>query len=154
MITDDQLATWERLTNEAQPRPWTMGDRYGYNDVGHKDFEYIVCRCRYPGGPPVERVAVPIDEASATFIMAAREAVPALIAEVRRLRAMLPCGCGCLSPEQYAQAAQTLYAWSREPDDSLKRAVIASAMTCAHAPLLTPQNRTDVPQDSPPDSPR
>ena len=76
MLTEEQLAEWEQLANEATPGPYNIG---------------------LPGGPAGpfwsamnqmgNVVACQITSAeNAAFLQASREAVPALIAEVRRLR--------------------------------------------------------------------
>lgn len=74
MITDEQLAEWEKLANAATPAPWAA---LFENDVATPD---LVCVAKCPS-----YVGVPFS-ANQAFIAAAREAIPALIAEVRRLR--------------------------------------------------------------------
>ena len=84
MISDEQLTEWELLANEATPGPWAIG-KYGGGvvRVGH-ELRDVATRCNR-------------DEDTA-FIAVAREAVPALIAEVRKLAK--------LSSEYFAQAEQ------------------------------------------------
>ena len=67
MITEQQLTEWERLAAEATPGPW----------VTKYPFEQDSSACY--------KVPIPQSEADTDFINAAREAVPALIEEVRRL---------------------------------------------------------------------
>ena len=70
-MTEEELARIEALANAATPGPWeTYGsDRYGW---------------RVDGPPDTDEGR--ISEENARFIAAARDAVPALVAEVRRLR--------------------------------------------------------------------
>lgn len=85
-MSEDELATIEARANAASPEPWAMavdddgclcvriGQSPGYTDVLYMgDLE----------------VTLPTDHANADFIAAARADVPALVAEVRRLRAGL-----------------------------------------------------------------
>lgn len=100
MISNEQLAEWERLANEATPGPWyayvkteasvaiikdpdddsddgshirVTENRY-YDAIASKKTFEDVCTCGN------------VEEKDIAFIAAAREAVPALIAEVRRLQ--------------------------------------------------------------------
>lgn len=73
-MDDLDLDELERLANDATPGPWTLTARGG---IRH-DEEYIV---------DPNSVALNCD---GRFIAAARTAVPALIAEARRLRAAEP----------------------------------------------------------------
>ena len=76
-MTEDELVAIEARANTATPGPWTR----------------IINTC---GGPVIYSVwvedargwsiCVDVSEADAEFIAAARDAVPALIAEVRRLQ--------------------------------------------------------------------
>lgn len=72
--TDAQLDAWERLAREATPGPWRWVERDGTSGgyvhlVDDGGFLYGSC----------------IPE-NGRFVAAAKEAVPALVAEVRRLR--------------------------------------------------------------------
>ena len=91
MITDNQLAEWERIANAATVGPWfSVGAPWGNGTLvnagtedphgGHAvcDTELMIDRSENIQGEP---------QCDADFIAAARTAVPALIAEVRRLRA-------------------------------------------------------------------
>ena len=68
MITEQELAGLESLAKAATPGPWTANCDYVNNTEG------FVCN-----------TATPED---ADFVAAAREALPKLIAEVRRLQAI------------------------------------------------------------------
>ncbi len=83
-MTDDELTTLERLAEAASPGPWEVSNAHG------------LCVSR-PHGPHVRMMVVDLapevysppwrgDPADAAFIAAARTALPALIAECRRLR--------------------------------------------------------------------
>ncbi len=69
-MTDGQLAELERLASAATPAPWTC-EPGPYFEI--MDGENRPVRASWFGG-------------NARFIAAARTAIPALIAEVRRLR--------------------------------------------------------------------
>ena len=77
MITQEQLARWRALADAATPGPWEQVTEFG---------EWWI------SGPDIERHFVidttnGVNAQNADFIAAAREAVPALLAEVERLRA-------------------------------------------------------------------
>lgn len=81
-MTDEQLKELERLASEATPGPWNW-DSYDHvccPMVRPEDLGNEVCcvsiesQCRYADG---------------LFIAASRTAIPALVAEVLRLRAAL-----------------------------------------------------------------
>jgi hypothetical protein len=66
MMTDEQLAEWQRLADAATPGPWRYRGIYVGTDAG------LVASAELP--------------LHAAFIAASRTAVPALIEEVERLR--------------------------------------------------------------------
>lgn len=68
--TDGELARLQALADEASPGPWNTEGRWVMNATGSEVAEIVM-----------------LDDAE--FIAAARAAVPALIAELRRLRAAL-----------------------------------------------------------------
>ena len=78
MTTPEQIAEWERLAAEATAGPWVCGTDGAIYSAEHK----LITETDDHGDgwmfPP-----------DATFISAARTAVPALVAEVRRLREAL-----------------------------------------------------------------
>lgn len=82
MITDEQLAEWRRLADAAWPGPWELElDRNDQQNVYAADRTWIALlphQC--------VRSIEEERERDAEFIAAARAAVPALIAEVERLR--------------------------------------------------------------------
>lgn len=83
-MTDDELAAIEARAAAATPGPWRPGPRTG--DVGGG----FVYRGDERSGRQVARtMSVLRGHADAAFIAAARTAVPALIAEVRRQRDLL-----------------------------------------------------------------
>ena len=91
-ITEEQLAEWGRLASEATEGPWEVAPEDGGCH-----------RVRVPtpetGGRLLGTLAELDDWRDADFIAAARGAVPALVAEVRRLRH----GLGALT-KAYAKA--------------------------------------------------
>lgn len=77
MISEQQLAEWERLANKATEGPWYAYEGRDYSEISLND-----------GTTP--RLAKPLalvgsKHEDAEFIAVAREAVPALIAEVRKM---------------------------------------------------------------------
>lgn len=80
-LTEENLIEMERRAAEASPGPWESSVE-GRDHVSGDSFIRIV------GGPDmyVSRDAVPASAADLDFIAAARQDVPQLIAEVRRLR--------------------------------------------------------------------
>jgi hypothetical protein len=68
-MTNDELDTLDALAAAATPGPWEMGTGKAYNVL-----------------TLTEVLAEGLESADAAFIAAARDAVPALVAEVRRLR--------------------------------------------------------------------
>lgn len=78
-VTDQQLAQWERLAKEAAPGPWKQN-----GDTGQ------VIQTQRSDLPALEIVDTTQNAnrgiENARFIAAARQAVPDLAAEVRRLR--------------------------------------------------------------------
>lgn len=80
MISNEQLAEWERLANEATEGPWKSFLTREFGSVSMAN------------DPTTEVCYADTDENFANdcnFIAAARAAVPALIEDVRRLRAEL-----------------------------------------------------------------
>lgn len=76
MLTDEQLAEWERLAAGATRGPWHAVESQGWRGiVGEGNLDTV----------EITTDPWPTDLA---FIAAARTAVPALVAEVRRLRAL------------------------------------------------------------------
>lgn len=71
--TEQQLAEWERLAGEATPGPW----------IWNRDTRDLLPRLENEDGDRKELWWCDADDC---FIAAARDAVPALVAEVRRLR--------------------------------------------------------------------
>lgn len=79
-LTDHLLAEWQRLADEATTGPWRV------QECPESESEAIAGAWDVEGAGGVD-VALDLDRpADAAFIAAARTAVPALIAEVRRLR--------------------------------------------------------------------
>lgn len=97
MLTDEQLAELERLDREATPRPWSNGAAYGARVV------------------------------DADLIAAARNALPELIAEVRRLRETLAKAEGRLSSIQLERWNWEQSAKHRERERDEARAELALA---------------------------
>jgi hypothetical protein len=113
MVTDADLAEWERLCREATPEPWRVGKplwRCLQNPMPAREADRVYTRSGWsdchaavyrddPAGDyrreDADLVAGMWDyeeggilhPANSAFIAAARTALPALIAEVRRLRA-------------------------------------------------------------------
>ena len=101
-ITEEQLAELERLEREAFCGPWTYenweidcpaigsGDECGYEH----NVATVLAPDEYPNDPESPQVVAQIDvpglemfaARNGAFIVAARNALPALIQEVRRLR--------------------------------------------------------------------
>ncbi len=79
-ITDDQIATDEALCNAATPGPWTASS-HGTMADGSDNPEWFAAGF---GG-----MATHLSQATAAFIARARTALPAYIAEVKRLAAAL-----------------------------------------------------------------
>ena len=79
MLDETELARLEELAGKASKMPF-FPDGFDVQD----DFDQIVCRCN-----GVNDLAEDVQEANAHYIAAACNAVPALVAEVRRLRAEL-----------------------------------------------------------------
>lgn len=91
-MTDEELTTLDALASAATAGPWQAAEGHTYRDGRVEHTESFV---RLPGGDVAlaEEVVDPAtgepSNANAAFIAASREAVPALIAEVRRLRGAL-----------------------------------------------------------------
>lgn len=83
MISETELTELERLADAATKGPWDASDNYVLSDVLNGERGKIVAEC-FAGNP------VYGDNCNDThFIAAARDAVPKLIVECRRLRAAL-----------------------------------------------------------------
>ena len=90
MITDEQLKKWRALADAATPGPWLIdeaesciGDVFSLIEIGGIPFNDTISTVGSEG----ERYVFNLPDAK--LIAAAREAVPALIDEVERLRARL-----------------------------------------------------------------
>jgi hypothetical protein len=93
-MTDEELTAIEARANAATPGPWAT------HDQGRED--YSICRDNGNNTccPLFERIGPDDDSIDGAFISAARVDVPALVAEVRRLRAELGAAYG----HDYAKA--------------------------------------------------
>lgn len=97
-MTDDELSTWEAQAAAATPGPWFLADgddsscmtligvATGSNIEGVP--EEVVCLTLLQD-PKMATHSSGLWDENAIFIASARTAVPALIAEVRRLRQLL-----------------------------------------------------------------
>lgn len=88
-MTDDELTRLAALANAATPGPWhTDADTCGDNDD-----PAVMAGKQWVCGTSYDTLSTSIGDrdikADARFIADARDAVPALVAEVRRLRSML-----------------------------------------------------------------
>ncbi len=77
-IDSQTLSQWRRLAGAAQPAPWEAVPEDPSNIIDGNGFH--VCRTMPPSNDP---------DHEADFICAARTAVPALLDECERLRALL-----------------------------------------------------------------
>lgn len=83
-IDKEKFEKWIKLTEEASPGPWESLTDHGRND---NDDGYLY----WSMGPEVTEPEV--NRANASFIAAAREAMPALLDEVERLRTGTAAAC-------------------------------------------------------------
>jgi hypothetical protein len=81
MITSEQLQHWRALAEAATPGPWE-GESVWSDD---SDSYYVAVA----DGRGLLDTYISISDADAAFIAAARTAVPALLAEVERLQAVI-----------------------------------------------------------------
>ncbi len=94
-LTDAQLAEWEALAERATGGPWyTVDPPWANSDwvnAGSEDPHggSLVCDCQAQHDDMTDDDEGDNAISDAAFIAAARTAVPALIAEVRRLRACI-----------------------------------------------------------------
>ncbi len=98
MISEEQLNTWQALCEAATPGPWFWDDGdpkqvllSGYDGEELPGFPMLHVNCGILTliGYDDEALADEMREPDKAFIAAARVALPALLAEVRRLRAAL-----------------------------------------------------------------
>ena len=99
-ITEEQLAELERLEREATPGPWELKDgMLTFPPATDQDV------ARMSGASCCEWIG-----ATMPILVAARNALPQLIAEVRRLRAVVDAcaraGCPTAYMESYLAAAE------------------------------------------------
>ena len=83
-LTDERLAELERLCAEATPGPWRV--RHLCSGCGPDDDEGAGLGLEIEGPPQPWHEGQFARAADAKFIAAARDALPAMIAEVRALR--------------------------------------------------------------------
>lgn len=84
LLTDERLAEIEARLTRATPGPWAYKDRMGGGGCfvfSEETFHVVAVEDGEPS------VAAPLGRPDAAFIAAAREDLPLLLAEVRRLRA-------------------------------------------------------------------
>lgn len=128
-MTDEQLAALETMAAAATPGPWTTGiwftgpcGEYNGGTVVYGDGRTIaVFHQDYQSSS---------DYDNAEFVAAARAAVPALVAEVRRLRAELAAvpvqaiADACFCAELDGARANEVYAWLEDfaPDQHFESA--------------------------------
>lgn len=88
-MTPEQLAAWKRLAEAATPGEWTQrlaNDGTGDRGIKAPSKRNVIAECFADMDYDGER-ALSGCKANAAFIAASRTALPALIAEVERLRA-------------------------------------------------------------------
>jgi hypothetical protein len=78
-MTDEELARIEALANAATPGPWEVR--------AHDDLFAVKGQSGWVASMDADTSAA--DASNSEFIAAARDAVPALVAEVKRFRALL-----------------------------------------------------------------
>ncbi len=86
--TEADLARWEALAAKATPGPWRVGHPWSAEEYWH----YLCSEASkaYIIGPyDVDEGGIASTPDDAAFLAASRTAVPALVAEVRRLRQVL-----------------------------------------------------------------
>ncbi len=83
-ITEEQLAAWEAVERAATAGPWSDCDSTVDEILAGIDEDQHVATCWNN-----DRVSPRLAKANTAFIVAARTALPALLVEVRRLRAEL-----------------------------------------------------------------
>ena len=74
-MTPEELDAIEQRANAATPGPWELVDWFSAVEPGRTDL-----------GSPIGEVGCDLAIADAEFVAAARTDIPALIAEIRRLR--------------------------------------------------------------------
>lgn len=130
-LGDEQLAAIEARANAATPGPWTIGEKFREALIDGRpagDACPIVC-----AAPANEQGYAWWKSGNAAFIAAAREDVPALVAEVRRLRRLLDaaevdydppppcvkCGTVCAAIYLYVRADDWRRSASQEKGDGV-----------------------------------
>ena len=86
MISEAELAVWQKLCDQATPAPWIAQglERLGDPKVEDNDRDVIAAwSYAYPEGP------ISISASDAKFIAAARTALPRCLEEIRHQRAVL-----------------------------------------------------------------
>ncbi len=88
-MTDEQLAAIEARANAATKGPWWV-EREKDHQAGEKGYRAWLIKYRWDDVPTwlAESSCHADSEANFDFLSRAREDIPALVAEVRRLRAM------------------------------------------------------------------
>lgn len=86
VLSEDRLAEIEERLGRATPGPWACKDRLGGGGCFvFSEETFHVVAVEEDDDPAV---SVPLGRGDAAFIAGAREDVPLLLAEVRRLRAL------------------------------------------------------------------
>lgn len=82
MISEEQLSEWQQIANEATEGPWRHGSDYDIRTL--REWWNV---STWPEDTAISQTIIYnlSSKADAEFIAAAREAVPVLIAEVRKL---------------------------------------------------------------------
>ena len=120
-MTEEELTAIEARANAATREPWVVGDAYvptaSLSAVSVYGMGMEVAECQMP--------------ADGTFIAAARVDVPALVAEVRRLRAELGAAYGHdyakANPDAYTALHDALIVAEGQRDQAKMRAEKAEA---------------------------
>lgn len=89
MITNEQLAEWKGLAEKATPGPWSKRNKVGYVYSDDPQSSCVVAVCGDFLDKELTRFNGDRWNADGDFIAASREAIPALIAEIERLKAAL-----------------------------------------------------------------
>lgn len=93
-VTDEQLTEWERLAETATEAPWSAADEHGLLEGAEPAWCVSRMRPGYEAMSETDGYLYDIayttgtnEQADAEFIAAVREALPALIADLRESRA-------------------------------------------------------------------
>lgn len=135
-VSDEQLTGWAALAEAATEGPWSAADEHGLLEGAEPAWCVSRMQPGYEGMSETEGYLYDVayttgadEDPNARFIAAAREAVPALLAEVAQLREELQSQRDTLADQLEAKYYEAFGEWRRAVDANASEATTRRLFT-------------------------